>query len=55
MDNKITHHGLTPDNVLFNSEFKIKLADFGLSNIADYYLETQENKNYIKLKDYTIF
>lgn len=39
MEKKIIHYGLTPDNVLFNSEYKIKLADFGLSNIGDYYQE----------------
>ncbi|CAK68789.1 unnamed protein product (macronuclear) [Paramecium tetraurelia] len=54
LENNTQHHGITPDNVLFSQDLKIKLADFGLSTLTDYYQENPNDKKVIKKINYSM-
>ncbi|CAD8076258.1 unnamed protein product [Paramecium sonneborni] len=54
IENNTQHHGITPDNLLFSYDLKIKLADFGLSSLSEYYQENQNDKKTYKKMNYSL-
>ena len=48
LDEKIIHYDLKPEIIIFVSDVKIKITDFGLSKIID------SNKDYIQMTSYGV-
>jgi serine/threonine protein kinase len=38
-DKNIIHEGICPENIMFNDDYKVKLADLGLSRNENYYYQ----------------